>query len=262
MLYIIVALVLAILLLYIPSFLYGRTSLQGLTDVVGSLEDGVRHSSFFSALIVGAAVSLPIAFGIILDQIIFKRIEGTTKKIVPNEDKKTITDDDSPTSGGLESVRLFRFMPIVIFSVPYFVMAVLRIPAHYVMATLMSQRMLSIIYILFSLRCDKLGVWTEKVTRRLALINIASCVLNYYADISDPNNMNYIIPLYVMASLLGTIRSVYFGWNCWKWMAKMSSDWWNWHGNILVDVLLSFLTHLLVSYSLMLDYHTLFMIFH
>ena len=237
MLHIILSLVVGLLLLYIPSFLYSSsgTTLQGLTAVVGSLEAGVNASSFFNVLFVGAAVSLPIAFDIILDIISKHSHSEGINKVVPSIEKGTTTIENTTWFGipeGLEGVRSCRWMPIVIFSVPYFVMAVSHVPAHYVMATLMSQRMLSIIYILFSLRCDILGVWTEKVTRRLALINIASCVLNYYADIADPNDLNSIVPLYVIASLVGAIRSMYFGWNCWLWIAKMPSDWWTWHGII------------------------------
>ena len=242
MIFIISALFVGLILLYIPSFLYtsSGTSLEGLTNVAGSLERGVISTEFFNVLIIGAAISLPIAFDIILDMISRNSdSQGTKKKVVPsgenNENTKFGTSGqhvgDGQHSTQLQDVRSFRWMPIVIFSVPYFVMAVCHIPAHYVMATLMSQRMLSIIYILFSLRCDILGVWTKQVTRRLALINIASCVLNYYADIADPNHLNYIVPLYVVASLVGTIRSIYFGWNCWQWIEKLPRGWWSWHGN-------------------------------
>ena len=237
MIYIVILLIIGVVLLFLPSFLYsssGGLSWQGLTAVVSSLEDGVNDPSFFSVLIVGAAVSLPITFDIILDIISkHKRSEGTTK-VVPSGETGITTAENTrrfAIPGGLESVRSFRWMPIVIFSIPYLVMAVCHVPAHYVMATLMTQRMLSIIFILFSLRCDILGIWTEQVVRRLSLINIASCVLNYYADIADPNQLNYIVPLYVVASVVGAIRSLYFGWNCWQWIAKMPSDWWTWHGN-------------------------------
>ena len=221
------ALTVAIVLLFLPSWVadFGSNgALPGLTEVNATLSIAATSSSFYQALIVGAAISVPICFEILLST--WARTSLTTllqKHHVVAPQRAADSTAPSPsfpspaTATTLDDVYALRWLPVVIFSLPYMLMVNCSIPGLYVMATLFSQRMAGIVFVLVSLRCDELGVWTDTVTRNVALVMIAHDVLAFYADVAIVGDLDVVVPLYVVSSIVAAIGGLMFAVACRRW---------------------------------------------
>lgn len=209
-------LVIGVLLIYLPAFIYDYNGIgiRGFTIESKSLEEGANSTSFWLALVVGASISIPIGFDIVLDWFYVIRDTNAPTK------KQTAPQGPIVEKSRLEKFVVWRRVPMWIFSVPYLFMAVFHITPRYVMATLMAQRLVGLSFIFSMLQCDDLMIWTKRRVLWMIVLSISHEVLSFYSANVDPSIKSIFVPLYVTSWAITFYGMSFFLWYSFKWHKK------------------------------------------
>lgn len=180
-------------LIFVPPLFLGNNN--DLTEYDHSLEEGVASHLFLNALLINAVICLPQALDCVLD-------------LCWNRGYNRIAHVQTPFT---------RLLPTLIFGIPDLLMFIFRVTPKYINQTMMSQSIGALGYIVISLQCDDLGIWSKNVTRRMIIIITIIGILAFYAETVSTQTPSLYAIMYVLYGLATSIGLTYFIVNCYSY---------------------------------------------